>query len=696
MKQEKLLSYLSGKQKAKPKQPTDEVYVESSAAFAEYRRKDGRDKISTFEREFKTQLKGFKKAIDELREYNEYGANNITEKLYKVDVEDFKDAVHTAEEAIKSRDIHKIKAAESRMDKAYNNVVGHKVAVLSSIYRDIKAGKKSQAKPNIPKIKKISTYEENRRQTGSTHKAIDETEKAKPAGWRFIPDYINKKGVLVPAHYYYEARKNRSDSPKEVEEYNEYIRSMGGDPNAEEWVDYDPVDRWDDGSNVGYDSDSDCYYWQDGEEDALYNDYADELERRGKTPISDIIDNSPTAIWKTKNTLFRGFKHPKFRYWKIYGHNLGAYVNGKDQWVENLVPEKYRKACDTKDDVLKLIHEAADTYGWELVPYETSLDDNTTDEVKPKEEIKSTRSTPPYFSIDEGLARRAKEMYSFSDYKEGSATAGYRGSVNKAWERVAAHKKRVDPMYHEKIDSMFETYSRHLAEYINKENSITASYPSIMIAGGSGFNNRKKAKQNTRAEANYHWYQENVEGFLDKILSVGLGGISSDDKDTVAKLKKKMEKEVELHRIMKQANAYYRKHKTIDGCPDLSAKNIETIKEDEKRFKENKYNEGISYQPFATYQLAYALAEIKRLKSRIEELEKKEDTDYRGWEFDGGKVVFDKEENRIRILYDDKPDEETRNKLKHNGFKWSPKNKAWQRQITRAAIRATEIVTGGQ
>ena len=37
-----------------------------------------------------------------------------------------------------------------------------------------------------------------------------------------------------------------------------------------------------------------------------------------------------------------------------------------------------------------------------------------------------------YYSINEGAARRAKEMNSFSDYKEGSATAEYRAMVDKA------------------------------------------------------------------------------------------------------------------------------------------------------------------------------------------------------------------------------------------------------------------------
>ena len=37
-----------------------------------------------------------------------------------------------------------------------------------------------------------------------------------------------------------------------------------------------------------------------------------------------------------------------------------------------------------------------------------------------------------YYPINEGAARRAKEMNSFSDYKEGSATAEYRAMVDKA------------------------------------------------------------------------------------------------------------------------------------------------------------------------------------------------------------------------------------------------------------------------
>lgn len=53
-----------------------------------------------------------------------------------------------------------------------------------------------------------------------------------------------------------------------------------------------------------------------------------------------------------------------------------------------------------------------------------------------------------------------------------------------------------------------------------------------------------------------------------------------------------------------------------------------------------------------------------------------------GWEFDGGRVEANTDANRLQILFDEKPDEETREALKSNGFRWSPKAEAWQRQLT--------------
>ena len=56
--------------------------------------------------------------------------------------------------------------------------------------------------------------------------------------------------------------------------------------------------------------------------------------------------------------------------------------------------------------------------------------------------------------------------------------------------------------------------------------------------------------------------------------------------------------------------------------------------------------------------------------------------------FNGGKVVKNYSEDRLQILFDEKPDQETISKLKHNGFRWSPRFVAWQRQLTSNALYA--------
>ena len=141
-----------------------------------------------------------------------------------------------------------------------------------------------------------------------------------------------------------------------------------------------------------------------------------------------------------------------------------------------------------------------------------------------------------YYPIDETLARRAKEMNSFFDYVEGGATASYRAAVDRAAELAQQQKQRVDPIHHEKIDRLLDTYARKLAENVNKRNAIATRVPSILVAGGSNFPVRKKEKQNRADDAAMAEWKE-IQGLLDKIRGTGMGGISADDPEAVAKLK---------------------------------------------------------------------------------------------------------------------------------------------------------------
>lgn len=83
-------------------------------------------------------------------------------------------------------------------------------------------------------------------------------------------------------------------------------------------------------------------------------------------------------------------------------------------------------------------------------------------------------------------------------------------------------------------------------------------------------------------------------------------------------------------------------------------------------------------------------AEIRRLKKRIEEISRDKEVGFVGWQFEGGEAVANDELCRLQLVFDEKPTEEQIYSLKLNGFKWSPNNRAWQRQLNQSAIYAAD------
>ena len=270
-------------------------------------------------------------------------------------------------------------------------------------------------------------------------------------------------------------------------------------------------------------------------------------------------------------------------------------------------------------------------------------------------------------------------MISFSDYVPGSATASYRQAVDKAAEIAEQQKRMVDPIHHEKIDRLLDTYARRLAENMNQGYAITARVPSILIAGGSNFPVRQKEKQNRAADTNMaEWRQ--IQGLLDKIRGTGRGGISADDPEAVQKLKSKLAGLEQEQERMKAVNAYYRKHKTLDGCPQLTPDEVERRKAAMAR------SWRADPHPYESYLLTNNNANIRQTKKRIEELSAKKETEFEGWSFEGGEVKMDLQANRLQVFFHEKPDRDTCSAMRHGGFRWAPSVGAWQRQLTNNAI----------
>lgn len=299
-----------------------------------------------------------------------------------------------------------------------------------------------------------------------------------------------------------------------------------------------------------------------------------------------------------------------------------------------------------------------------------------------------------YYPIDEETARRAWECVHMGDYKTGSATEIYRASVDEAAALVEHKKKHVSPFYHEKLDALLYFYARRLAEWQNAYNRNEASCPSVFIAGASNFPVHKKEKQNAREDKLWSEYDA-IKAILDKIKSVGSGAVDLADPHAREILTDDLTKYQNRLEYMKSINAYYRTHHTHKGYPDMSD---EIAAERDTLMQEAQKSCPWITSPYPDYELTSTRSKIKRLQERLDELDKRAAQSAEGGaentEFSGGEIVRNLEQDRLQIIFDDKPDEEMRSKLKSNGFRWSPRNQAWQRQLTDNAEHAARHVLG--
>lgn len=290
-----------------------------------------------------------------------------------------------------------------------------------------------------------------------------------------------------------------------------------------------------------------------------------------------------------------------------------------------------------------------------------------------------------YAQVSEETARRAKQAYSFFDYVEGSATAGYRKAVDECYE-IACRAAEKRPKEEERIQRLFDRFADKLAANINDTNRNTASCPSVMIAGGSNFPVRKKEKQNIRSNKLSDEYSYIMQ-IPDKIRDIGNNtAIYSDEDDAIERLEEKAENYRASLEEMKKRNAHYRKHGTMKGYEGITDDRAERL---DAEIKHSFYQ-----VPFPAYELTSARQKIKAAEERAEQLKKlkakaEQPAEDNYPHVDGVEVVENGEAMRIQLIFDGKPSEEVRAVLKSHGFRWSPSFGAWQRQLTSNGKYAT-------
>lgn len=290
------------------------------------------------------------------------------------------------------------------------------------------------------------------------------------------------------------------------------------------------------------------------------------------------------------------------------------------------------------------------------------------------------------YPLNESLARRAKEMRSFSDYVPNTATNGYIRMLQEFSEAVDRLLDRLGATteQQEAVSYYADRYSRKLAELIDKENYIGTMCPSVLITGSGNFPVRKKQKQNEAYDRlmreQGELYSPTKNYYFRKIETILTNKtIYSSDAFAVEKLQNKLTDLEEFHAKMKSQNAYFRKHGTMKG--------YEGISDEEAEKRDAAIQKHFERKPYPSYYLSNNNAEIKRIKARIDEITKlkaeaEQPAEDKYPHVDGVEVVENAEAMRIQLIFDGKPSEEVRAVLKSHGFRWSPSFGAWQRQLT--------------
>lgn len=231
-----------------------------------------------------------------------------------------------------------------------------------------------------------------------------------------------------------------------------------------------------------------------------------------------------------------------------------------------------------------------------------------------------------------------------------------------------------------------EYEKRYIEKYSDWLRAMSRTY-SVLVCGPANFNNRRHEKMNRYEQS----ARERMENWKEAVLK----RINRQHRlvgwEEVERLQNKLDTLNELQELMKATNKIVRSAKLSDV---EKHEELEALGLKPNAIAEVMAEPAYSFQKkgFQSWQLSNNLAKIKATEEAIKrhtamaECEDKEIT------FEGGTVEFCYSEERIRIHFDAIPDVDMRTNLKREAFKWSPKNQAWQRQLTPNAIRATKRV----
>lgn len=228
------------------------------------------------------------------------------------------------------------------------------------------------------------------------------------------------------------------------------------------------------------------------------------------------------------------------------------------------------------------------------------------------------------------------------------------------------------------LTSYRQKYEKHLSAWLHSHSNVASS----MITGPANFPIARMEKYRKWADNKY----EHFRAWRQRALKAIFRNVRPKVNE-LEQIRQYLKQREETREQMAAANKVVRKggSEVFDNLRQLGL------------------SEGLVRQIYATgfrpYQLQNVGAEIRRLRTRVAKLEAKENLAQtkgeKTEEIDGVKLVHNYQADRVQLLFDVKPDQETLIQLKSHGFRWTPSQRAWQRKLTNQAINDAQSIIKG-
>lgn len=285
------------------------------------------------------------------------------------------------------------------------------------------------------------------------------------------------------------------------------------------------------------------------------------------------------------------------------------------------------------------------------------------------------------------LAISAHSGTSFTPEKRGaSEVSGYSAELESVYNTLKENAQKGGTLHllEEEFARFRGGYRARYTKYLGSK----ARVMSTMITGPANFPTRRNAK---RCDVARKRLEEMIE-FKARAMKAAIRNLRPDlrpimagDADAIERLEADIAKAERAQETMKAANAAIRKYAKAGDQAQMMA--LVGLGLSDSQARELLTKDCMGGIGFASYALSNNNANIRRMKERLEQLTKAKATPDSRIEGANGIVVEDcPADNRVRVLFPNKPSADIRTHLKQKGFRWAPSLGVWQAYRNRSSI----------